>query len=167
MRFGDTLLDTGRNEHASVIMKNPSAADEVMADATIRKVETFIYHQFPSVRWLHILNIFAYRATEPADLNAAFASGGAMHVVGDENDHVIKKAIDECAYIVLGWGNSSGIDRVLYEERVFRVKQLLRGSLAYKIFSVKGKNATKHPLHGLMWGYDYNVEPIGKYLEIS
>ncbi len=165
MRYSDTLIDAERREHAAVIMKNPSAADEQQADATIRKVETYIYHRFPGVRWLHILNIFAYRATDPADLNAAFADNGAMYVIGGENDHVIGKIIEDCDYIVLAWGNSSGIDRTLYEERVYRTSQLLQAIPRSRIFTICGRTRTKHPLHGLMWGYDYTINPVGKYLD--
>ena len=81
MRYNDNLMDSGRKESAAVIMKNPSAADALRADATIRKVETFVYHRFPGVRWLHILNIFAFRGTDPADLNDAFKKFGAHFVI--------------------------------------------------------------------------------------
>lgn len=164
IRYSDTLIDTQRKEHAAVIMKNPSAADEKQADATIRKVETYIYLRFPGVRWLHILNIFAYRATDPGDLNAAYDENGAMYVVGRENDHVISKIIGYCDYVVLAWGNNSGINRALYEERVFRTRHLLQSIPTGKIFTICGQKRTKHPLHGLMWGYEYMINPAGKYL---
>jgi hypothetical protein len=159
MNYSDTLLDSGRSRSAAVILKNPSAADEQMADATIRKVETFIYHRFADVRQLHILNIFAFRATEPGDLNSAFRAEGALKVIGPENDHVIKTVAEGCDYVVLAWGNNSGIDRDLYDERVFRVKQLLQECPQQKIFCVSGKRQTKEPLHGLMWGYAYAIGP--------
>jgi hypothetical protein len=58
LNYNDTLLDKARDKVAVVILKNPSAADEHKADAIIRKVETFVYHRFKDVRWLHIVNIF-------------------------------------------------------------------------------------------------------------
>ncbi|MEX0987568.1 MAG: DUF1643 domain-containing protein [Bacteroidales bacterium] len=167
MKFGDTLLDQGRNKTAAVIMKNPSAADEQMADATIRKVETYIYHRLNDVRWLHILNIFAYRATEPEDLNEVFLREGPMKAIGEENDHVIRSTLQECDYVILGWGNTSGIDRALYAERIYRVKQLLKEIPEQKIFCISGKVKTKNPLHGLMWGYDYTMDPAGEYMEMK
>jgi hypothetical protein len=165
MKYSDTLLDAGRSRSAAVIMKNPSAADEQMADATIRKVETFIYHRFSDVRQLHILNIFAYRATEPGDLNLTFREEGPLQVIGPENDHVIKTVAERCDYVVLAWGNNSGIDRELYDERVFRVKQLLQACPAQRLFCISGKKKTKQPLHGLMWGYEYAIDTAMEHME--
>lgn len=165
MNYSDNLIDREREKCAVVIMKNPSSADAAMADATIRKVETFIYHHFPDVRSLHILNIFAYRATEPGDLNEAFLSHGPEMVIGAENDHFIRSAVRDSDYILLAWGNNSGIDKTLYEERVLRVKQILQTISSHKIFIVEGSQKTKHPLHGLMWGYDYAIKPAGDYME--
>ncbi len=167
MRFSDTLMDTGRDRTAAVIMKNPSAADAFRADATIRKVETFVYHRFPDVRWLHILNIFAFRATEPGDLNRACHEDGAMQVIGADNDHVIGKVTGASDYVIVAWGNNSGIDPVLYEERVLRVKHILAEVPAGKIYCITGKKKTKHPLHGLMWGYTYEVCPAIEYMQIQ
>jgi hypothetical protein len=165
MRFADTLVDSGRDRAAAVIMKNPSAADAAGADATIRKVETFVYHRFPDVRWLHILNIFAFRATDPGDLNLVLREEGAMEVIGADNDHVIGKMAGACDYVILAWGNHSGIDPVLYDERVYRVKQLLTEVPAGRIFCISGKKKTKQPLHGLMWGYTYEVGPAIQYMQ--
>jgi len=162
VKYIDTLLDSGRGKELVVIMKNPSAADHAMADATIRKVETFVYNRFTDVRWLHILNIFAYRATDPQDLNAAYSEKGALYVIGKENDYVITETIRAADYILLGWGNNSGIDLRLYEERIYRVKQILQLVPAGKLFVVRGQNQTKQPLHGLMWGYNFSIIPAGK-----
>jgi hypothetical protein len=164
MKFANTLLDQSRDKSLAVIMKNPSAADEQKADATIRKVETFVYHSLSDVRSLHILNIFAFRATEPEDLESAFIDGGAMRVIGEENDHFIKSTIAECDYVILAWGNTSGINKDLYSERIFRLKQILHTIPEHKLFQVSGKKETKHPLHGLMWGYDYKIGPVRNYL---
>jgi len=165
MRYTDTLMDSGRDKSVAVIMKNPSAADAARADATIRKVETFVYHRFPEVRWLHILNIFAFRATEPGDLNRVYREEGAMQVVGADNDHVIGKMATASDYVILAWGNNSGIDPVLYDERVYRVKQLLTEVPAGSVFCISGKRKTKQPLHGLMWGYEYAVGPALEYMQ--
>lgn len=166
MSYSNTLLDTKREKNAVVILKNPSAADEFMADATIRKVETFIYHRFDDVKMLYILNIFAYRASDSADLNDAFLKGGPMEVIGVENDYVIKQTLAGCDYGIIAWGNRSNIDKDLYEERVYRVKQIIQQFPLQHFFHVSGRMSTKFPLHGLMWGYDYSILPGGKHLEL-
>lgn len=162
MNFNDTLLDKGRDKRISIILKNPSAADERMADATIRKIETFVYARFMDVRQMYILNIFAFRATEPGDLNEAFKNLGSMEVIGSENDRVIKNIIEESDYVILAWGNSSGIDKTLYEERIFRLKMILKQIPQQKIYCISGKIKTIQPLHGLMWGYGYNIIPANE-----
>ncbi len=142
-----------------LVYEFPSAADERMADATIRKIETFVYNRFTDVRHLHILNIFAFRATEPGDLEDAYQQGGSMEVIGGENDKVIKERFDKSDYVILAWGNSSGINKTLYEERIFRVKMILKEIPQQKIYCITGKMKTIQPLHGLMWGYEYNIIP--------
>ncbi len=159
LKFADTLLDRGRDKSIVVILKNPSAADERMADATIRKIETFVYNRFPDVRQLYVLNIFAFRATEPGDLNEAFKNAGSQEVIGSENNRIIKNTIQESDYVILAWGNSSGIDKTLYEERIFRVKMILKDIPQQKIYCIRGKTKTIQPLHGLMWGYEYDIIP--------
>jgi hypothetical protein len=34
----------------------------------------------------------------------------------------------------------------------------------HKLFRVSGAKETIHPLHGLMWGYKYDIKEIGDYL---
>lgn len=164
LKYSDSLMDVDRDKSIAVILKNPSSADEQKADATIRKVETFVYHRFPDVRWIHILNIFAFRATEPGDLNDTFTAGDAEEVIGLENDSTIEKLAEESDYLILAWGNSSGINRKLYEDRISRVKELLKEIPVGKVFRVSGAKETIHPLHGLMWGYEYTIKEIGDYL---
>ena len=72
LSYADSLYDRDRSKQAAVILKNPSAADTQGADSTIRKVETFVYHHLDEVKELHILNLFALRATEALDLNREF-----------------------------------------------------------------------------------------------
>ena len=57
MRYGRSLYDNARNRSAAVILKNPSAADTRLADSTIRKVETFIYHHMEDVLQHNMQNI--------------------------------------------------------------------------------------------------------------
>ncbi|MDY0160094.1 MAG: DUF1643 domain-containing protein, partial [Bacteroidales bacterium] len=56
MNYLPDLMQQERSESLAVILKNPSSADEKASDATIRKVETFVFHRFPKVKTLIILN---------------------------------------------------------------------------------------------------------------
>ncbi|MFZ5940934.1 MAG: DUF1643 domain-containing protein [Bacteroidota bacterium] len=158
--FESGLYDEKRNRVMTVILKNPSSADLRAADATIRKVETFVYHRFSDVSVLHILNLFALRATDAADLNRVYRESGPEAVIGPENDNYIANFARNSDYLITAWGNRSGIDEDLYTERVLRVINRISELPSHRVLQVKGKNPTVQPLHGLMWGYDYEVLPF-------
>lgn len=165
MQYGTSLYDSNRSKRAVVILKNPSAADTSAADSTIRKVETYIYHHLKDVLHLSILNIFALRATDAADLNEEFENHGEKVVVGPANDATIRNITAAADYVVVAWGNRSGINARLYEERIGRVKRLITGAGKTKVFCVEGERETVQPLHGMMWGYDYKLIPYLKLKE--
>jgi len=159
MKFRNSLYDTGRSKSAVVIMKNPSAAGVKAADTTIRKVETYIYHHLKDVLHLSILNIFALRATDARDLNMEFESSGKKAVVGPANDATIRNISSGADYVVVAWGNHSGIDKQLYAGRIGRVKRLLAEVGQQRVYRVSGEKNNVQPLHGMMWGYDYKLLP--------
>jgi hypothetical protein len=76
---------------------NPSTADETRDDPTIRRCIGF------AGRWgfaeLKMLNLYAYRATDPRDL---FWRDG--DIVGPDNDSVITKVADESDLVICAWG---------------------------------------------------------------
>jgi len=165
MRYANSLYDAGRSKRAVVIMKNPSAADTKAADTTIRKVETYIYHHLKDVLQLSILNIFALRATDAADVNNEFEIGGEPAVVGPANDAAIRNIAAGADYVVVAWGNRSGINEKLYLERIGRVKRILAESGQRRVYRVSGEKENVQPLHGMMWGYDYKLVPYLKMKE--
>jgi hypothetical protein len=84
--------------HAVWIMLNPSTAEALADDPTIRRCTGF------SKAWgldgLVVVNLFALRATDPREL--------ARHPdpVGPENDRFIQQAIGPCRVVVAAWGAS-------------------------------------------------------------
>ena len=75
---------------------NPSTADEIADDPTIRRCIGF------ARRWgfdgIYMLNAYGYRATDPRVMQAA------ADPVGADNDRVICKIADQCKLIVAAWG---------------------------------------------------------------
>ena len=126
----------------TMIMLNPSTATEVQNDPTIERCERRARQWgFDSLR---ILNIFAFRATDPADMRAA------RDPVGPLNDHYIQAAItarDATAQIVCGWGTHGD-----HLDRGAQVMALLQAS-GVPLLALKW---TKHghPQHPLYVGYD-------------
>jgi hypothetical protein len=86
------------------VMLNPSTADGEKDDATIRRCLRFaMAHDFGE---LEVVNLFAYRATDPKELRRA------GYPVGPENDQHITDAVREAAAVCLAWGsNAAGLER--------------------------------------------------------
>ncbi|SHI82842.1 DUF1643 domain-containing protein [Wenxinia saemankumensis] len=78
------------------VMLNPSTADERTNDRTIARCEAF------SRRWgygrMEIANLFAFRATRPADLRRA------ADPVGPQADRLIDRAAVRADMVMAGWG---------------------------------------------------------------
>jgi hypothetical protein len=84
------------NGAVAFIGLNPSTADETADDPTIRRCIGF------ARRWgfarLKVINLFAFRSTDPAALLAA------PDPVGPENDSTILEGIRESDLVVCAWG---------------------------------------------------------------
>jgi hypothetical protein len=82
------------------IMLNPSTADAETDDNTIRRCVAF------STKWgfgtLNVVNLFAYRATDPKDLLRAHMRG--IDIVGRQNLQAIGENVAVAALIVAAWG---------------------------------------------------------------
>lgn len=82
------------------VMLNPSTADAERDDATIRKCMSY------ARRWgyfrIIVVNLFAFRATDPKDLRAAMTLG--EDVVGPLNDTVIRGVVAGAEWVICAWG---------------------------------------------------------------
>lgn len=157
MEYQPDLLESTRDQTTTVIMKNPSSANEQRSDSTIRKVETFVFLRFPQTRYLNILNIFAFRATDAIELHHLMMDDSEDAGIGSENDVYFKKLLAESNNIICAWGGPSGIDKAIYGRRIENVKNIIRDHNTLPVYQVVGKKPTREPLHGLMWGYDYSL----------
>ncbi|WP_416044916.1 DUF1643 domain-containing protein [Clostridium tyrobutyricum] len=118
------------------IMLNPSTADAFKDDPTVRKCVSFAKHwNFGS---LEIVNLFAYRATNPKDLKE-ICKNGTFDPVGKENDFYIIEAIKNADKIVIAWGKNS------FCSRDSAVLSLLKNYKLYCLDTCKNGNP-KHPL---------------------
>lgn len=114
------------------ICLNPSTADENQLDPTLRRIRAF------SLAWGYshfvMLNAFAFRATDPADMKAA------TDPVGPDNDRCIAHWAARVDRVMLGWGEHGA--------HLDRHTQLLALLDPKKIFCV-GRNASGQPKHPL------------------
>lgn len=78
------------------IMLNPSTADALQDDPTIRRCISFAKRE--GATHLHVVNLFAYRSTDPKQLKLV------ADPVGPENDRHIKEEIAGAWKTCAAWG---------------------------------------------------------------
>jgi len=116
--------------YAMFIGLNPSTANETEDDPTIRRCINF------SKGWgfggLCMVNLFAFRATEPSDMKSS------KDPIGSENDDWIKQLASNAGVIVAAWGNEG-----LFMGRSKEVVDMLPNLKCLKM------NKTGEPAHPL------------------
>lgn len=94
--LGRRWAPEGKGGSVLWVMLNPSTADATADDPTIRRCVGF------SKAWgygaLEVVNLFAFRATDPADLRAEPSA------IGPENDQHILDALRRPELVVAAWG---------------------------------------------------------------
>jgi hypothetical protein len=123
------------------IMLNPSTADGLIDDQTIRKCVGF------AQRWgygaIVVVNLFAYRATKPRDLWDAMARG--VDVVGHENDAAIQGALTSPdGGVAVAWGK-------IPTKAANRARRVI-ADLAIQPMCI-GRNGDGSPVHPCMAAY--------------
>lgn len=117
------------------ICLNPSTADEVNNDSTVRRCINY------AKEWGYaafiMLNVFAYRATYPDVMKAQFEP------VGMENNKFILDVCKESALVVAAWGNHG-----MHMNRCEDVEQLLTWK-GIQLHCLKINSATRIPAHPL------------------
>lgn len=78
------------------VMLNPSTADAVEDDPTIRRCMNFAKRE--GCEYIEVVNLFAFRATDPKIMKAA------VDPIGPENDLVIRQALQDVEKVVCAWG---------------------------------------------------------------
>ncbi len=128
---------------ALFIMLNPSTATEEQNDPTVERCERRARALgFGAFR---VLNIFAYRATDPRDMRAA------RDPVGPENDAAITGSLGWADRVICAWGtHGRHLDRGPQVERLLRAA----GAELHHL----GLSKEGHPRHPLYIGYA--VRPV-------
>lgn len=127
------------------VMLNPSTADAEADDPTIRRCIGFAKaHGFGAI---DVVNLFAFRATNPADLLRA------VHPVGPDNNWYITLAAREAGAVCVAWGANAR-----ESERPSEVLPLIRDQ-GHEPFCL---SITKHghPGHPLMLPNTSRLQPF-------
>ncbi len=142
-RYSLTRVWEPEGQRALFIMLNPSTATEVQNDPTVerceRRARTLGFGAF------RVLNIFAWRATDPRNMRRA------EDPVGPGNDAAILESLDWADRIICAWGTHGE-----HLGRGPEVAALLRaaGRPLYHL----GLSKAGHPKHPLYIGYA--VQPV-------
>lgn len=155
-------VESRRNEVVSVILKNPSSADENLSDRSVRRAEEYVYRHFRRCSELRILNLFAYRATDPGYLQTRINQAGCINAVGPSNDRFLIPSFCSSTHIIVAWGRSGKISKICYDSRIAQVKHLLR-PFGGKLWQV---GTLCYPKHAQVWSYEdklnrYQIQQSG------
>jgi hypothetical protein len=115
------------------VMLNPSVADATQDDPTIRRCVGFAKRE--GCGKLAVVNLFAYRATKPADMLAA------ADPVGPDNDRHLAEEAATAKVIIAAWG-----DHGTHRGRDRQVMKLLAGREVWCLRRTKG-GQPGHPLY--------------------
>lgn len=138
-RYMLTRVWNPAGEKALFIMLNPSTATEVQNDPTVERCERRARALgFGAFR---VLNIFAWRDTDPKKMRAA------TDPVGPDNDAAIIESLDWADRIIAAWGTHGA-----HLNRGPQVARLLRAT-GHRIYHL-GLSKAGHPKHPLYIAYD-------------
>ncbi len=117
------------------LMLNPSTADAFKNDPTVERCHRRAVDMGFSA--LEVINIFAFRATDPKDLKKAKAP------VGPLNDTVIIETIRNADMTICAWGSHGS-----HQNRDQEVRQLIkRSKISTHILALTKFDQPRHPLY--------------------
>lgn len=128
----------GAGPRLAYVMLNPSTATETQNDPTVERCERRA--RAMGFGGFRVVNLFAYRATDPQDLRRA------VDPIGAANDAALKEAADWAEWILCGWGGHGE-----FLGRGMAVAPILRG--CGKPLLHLGLTKSGQPRHPLYIGY--------------
>lgn len=134
------------------VMANPSTADANVDDPTIRKVQGFTARL--GFGRVIVVNLYAYRATDPNDLACAMCEG--TDVVGPLNLQHIAAAAEEADNAIVAWGACFDAFKFMRSEK--RCAAVLATIQWFHDPLCLGRTRSGQPRHPLMLSYSTPTE---------
>jgi hypothetical protein len=125
------------------VMLNPSTADASANDPTIRRCINFAHGW--GFGGLKVLNLFAWRATNPAELKTV------VDPIGIDNDRHLLEAFGQATTTVVAWGVNAPATRVLEVSNLLREAAIIPQCL--------GATRAGHPRHPLYVPRTHQMQP--------
>jgi len=147
-RLVSKAVEVPKDKRVCFVMLNPSTADAWKDDPTIRKCIGF------SERWgyyqLDVVNLFAYRATDPREL------ARVGYPVGKDNAMALDNGFSFSSLVVVAWGEAIGVPRRMLSMATEAAAGMM------KIWGVQprclGKTKSGQPRHPLYVSYTTELE---------
>lgn len=118
------------------VMLNPSTADGLVDDPTIRRCVGFA--KAAGMDGIEVVNLFPWRATKPADLVAAHCVGHDVAST-EQRDHHIREALAAGAFPIAAWGAHPMAAR--------QAQSVLRLSDVWFVLGLTKDGHPRHPLY--------------------
>lgn len=146
-------IDENKTDGITIILKNPSRADENVSDKTVYNVSSYIYKnrekysEFKNIGEITILNLMPNYMTESSGLKEFKKS-----IIDKENIRTIKQFCGMNKNVIIAWGNHpSGLYNE-YEELKRETKKILTEN-QNRVFYVDKMTKAGNPKHGQVWRY--------------
>lgn len=129
------------------VMLNPSTADAAEDDPTIRRCVGFA--KLFGHGSLEVVNLFAFRATNPRDLVKVISKPFHRYVdvIGPDNDLYVDQACARSSRIIAAWGSSAAVDKHLMEYGVLQMRKALEPYAPIWCLTTTGDGSPGHPLY--------------------
>lgn len=144
-RYTLTRMWDGMKPRCIFAMLNPSRADANTDDPTIRRCLRF------AKDWqcgsLHVVNLFAYRASKPKDLLTIVTTSKSTAVGQDNNDYIaltLDTERDSKDIFVLAWGNYGVHPKLKWRRNEFLSRF---GEYPWQCLEITKEGEPKHPLY--------------------
>lgn len=118
------------------LMLNPSIADDVVDDPTIRRCIGFARRE--GFGRLEIVNLYGFMATEPSTLFAE------QDPIGTENDSAIEESLDRANLVIAAWGNHGSYSPNRVEHVVGMIRNYGKRAVC---FGLTKQIQPRHPLY--------------------
>jgi hypothetical protein len=126
-----------------VVMLNPSTADAENDDPTIRKVVEFAKRLgFGAVE---VVNLFAFRATDPKELWKLVRTAGVSEAIGGANDSQMRVTIGRCAALLMAYGAYDA--KGYMKSRVYWLENRVLGNHPRFMLGKTKEGCPRHPLY--------------------
>ncbi len=129
---------------------NPSTADGTTDDATVRRLNGFTSTY--GFSGFTLMNLFAYRATQPKDLLRA------NDPVGPLNDAKLWATLKTRSTVICAWGTQAGTLGKAMRDRLHQLQDLFQDVECWSIGPTAKDGSPRHPLY---LKYELELQPWG------